>query len=182
MRSGPVDAYGQDPLAAPGGFAPLGGPVLGGAGRVTLSRTGGGAGFGTYALLYTTRLVPGGGVEAIIAASRPEDTDPAWALQHPRPYGPQASEKRPLMRWAAALDEQLKADSAADYRVRLAVDLVRIGHNTRTNPPPGSVDLPLATWEMTTEPHRARQQEVTAGYAGHTAARMGRLVAAAKGE
>ncbi|GGT54393.1 hypothetical protein GCM10010271_67830 [Streptomyces kurssanovii] len=42
-----------------------GGQPLIGTGRVTLLRTGGGAGFGTYALLYTTRPVPGGGVEAI---------------------------------------------------------------------------------------------------------------------
>lgn len=160
-----------------------GGQPLTGTGRVTLSRTGGGAGFGAYALLYTTRLVSGGGVEAIIAAARPEDTDPAWGLQHPRPYGPQASEKRPLMRWAAALDEQLKADSAADYRVRLAVDLVRIGHNTRTNPSPYAVDLPLAAWEMTTEHHiELVSRKWPTGYAGHTAARIGRLVAVAAKE
>ncbi|MBT2393385.1 hypothetical protein J7E87_29190 [Streptomyces sp. ISL-1] len=159
-----------------------GGQPLAGTGRVTLSRTGGG-GFGAYALLYTTRLVPGGGVEAIIAAARPEDTDPAWGLQHPWPCGPQASETRPLMRWAAALDEQLKADSAADYRVRLAVDLVRIGHNTRIIPPPGSVDLPLAAWEMTTEHHiELVSRKWPAGYAGHTAARIGRLVAVAAKE
>ncbi|MEU4496940.1 hypothetical protein AB0F96_26730 [Streptomyces sp. NPDC023998] len=60
-----------------------GGQPLAGTGRVTLSRTGGGAGFGAYALLYTTRLVPGGGVEAVIAAARPEDTDPAWGLHTP---------------------------------------------------------------------------------------------------
>ncbi|MGW0556681.1 hypothetical protein ACWDZ6_21130 [Streptomyces sp. NPDC002926] len=117
--------------------------------------------------------MPGGGVEAITAATRPEDTDPAWGLQHPRPYGPLASELRPLMRWAAALDEQLKADSAADYRVRLAVDLVRIGHNTRINPPPGSADLPLATWEMTTEHHiELVSRKWRTGYAGHTTAHL----------
>ncbi|WP_326647424.1 MULTISPECIES: hypothetical protein [unclassified Streptomyces] len=73
------------------------------------------------------------------------------------------------MRWAAALDEQLKADSAADYRVRLAVDLVRIGHNTRIHPPPGSVDLPLATWEITTEHHTdLASGKWPTGYASHT--------------
>ncbi|MDQ0946006.1 hypothetical protein [Streptomyces sp. V1I1] len=87
------------------------------------------------------------------------------------------------MRWAAALDEQLKADSAADYRVRLAVDLVRIGHNTRINPPPGSVDLPVATWEMTPEYHiELVSRKWPTGYAGHTAARIGRLVAVAAKE
>ncbi|MEU7039264.1 histone-like nucleoid-structuring protein Lsr2 [Streptomyces sp. NPDC046237] len=40
-------------------------------GAVTLLRTGGGAGFGAYALLCTTRPGPGGGVEAIVAAARP---------------------------------------------------------------------------------------------------------------
>ncbi|MGI5401268.1 hypothetical protein ACQEVG_17795 [Streptomyces sp. CA-135486] len=124
--------------------------------------------------------MPGGGVEAIIAATRPEDADPAWGLQRPRPYGPLANKKRPLMPWAAALDEQLKADSAADYRVRLAVDLVRRGHNTRVNPAPGSVDLPLVTWEMTTGHHiELVSRKWPTGYAGHTAARIRRLVAVA---
>lgn len=122
-------------------------------------------------------------VEAIIAAARPEDTDPAWRLQHPWPYGPQASERRPLMRWAAALEEQLKADSAADYRVRLAVDLVRIGHNTRIIPSPHVVDLPLAVWEMTTEHHiELVNRKWPTGYTGHPAARIGRLVAVAAKE
>ncbi|MDH2394108.1 hypothetical protein QCN29_36330, partial [Streptomyces sp. HNM0663] len=80
-----------------------GGQPLTGTGRVTLLRTGGDAGFGAYTLLYTTRPVPGGGAEAIVAA-RPEDTDPVWELHRLQRYGPQASEKRPLMRWAAALE------------------------------------------------------------------------------
>ncbi|MDH2393972.1 hypothetical protein QCN29_35535, partial [Streptomyces sp. HNM0663] len=81
-----------------------GGQPLTGTGRVTLLRTGGDAGFGAYTLLYTTRPVPGGGAEAIVAAARPEDTDPVWELHRPQRYGPQTSEKRPLMRWAAALE------------------------------------------------------------------------------
>ncbi|NGN63139.1 hypothetical protein G5C51_04355, partial [Streptomyces sp. A7024] len=61
--------------------------LLEGAGRVTLERIGGGAGpdWGAYALLYTTRPLPGG-LEAVIAAAPPEQLNPAWGLDRPRPY------------------------------------------------------------------------------------------------
>jgi hypothetical protein len=65
-----------------------GGQPLTGTGRVTLLRTGGGASFGAYALLYTTRLAPDGGVEAVLAATRPEDTDPVWGLNRPQRHEP----------------------------------------------------------------------------------------------
>lgn len=160
MAALPVDADGGEPLT--------------GTGRVTLLRTGGGASFGAYALLYTTRPVAGGGVEAIVVAARPEDTDPVWELHRPQRYGPQASEMRPLMRWAAALEaERRKSESQAAYDQRLAQTLIRIGHNSRSIPPPGLVDLPLATWEITTE----HLIHLTARHLGHTVARIGRLVA-----
>jgi hypothetical protein len=57
------------------------GELVAGTGRVTLFRTGSGSGFGAYAMLYTTRSVPGGGVEAIIAATLPEDTDLLWGVR-----------------------------------------------------------------------------------------------------
>lgn len=156
-----------------------GGQPLTGTGRVTLLRTGGGAGFGAYALLYTTRPVPGGGAEAIVAAARPEDTDPVWELYRPQRYGPQASEKRPLMCWAAALEtDRRKSESQAAYDQRLAQTLIRIGHNARSIPPPGLVDLPLATWDITTE----YLIHLTARHLGHTIARIGRLVAVAAKE
>ncbi|WP_329583657.1 hypothetical protein [Streptomyces sp. NBC_01361] len=149
-----------------------GGRPLTGTGRVTLLRTGGGAGFGAYALLYTTHPIPGGGVEAIVAATRPEDTNPAWGLHHPQRYGPQTSETRPLMRWAAALEaDQRKSESQATYQQRLAGALVRIGRNARIIAPPALVDLPLATWEMTTD----QLVHFPDRHLGHTTARIGRL-------
>ncbi|MFE2693634.1 hypothetical protein [Streptomyces mirabilis] len=147
-----------------------GGELLAGTGRVTLSRTGGGAGFGAYALLYTTRTLPGGGVEAVIAATRPEDTDPAWHLADPQPHGPQTSETRPLLKWAAALNERKKNEPAAGYRERLAIALVTTAWTTRIVPPPDAVDLPLAAWEMETE------HLISVSYASHTAVRIGHLV------
>jgi hypothetical protein len=160
------------------------GELLAGTGRVTLLRTGGGAGFGAYALLYTTRSVPGGGVEAIIAATCPEDMDPRWGLNRPQRYGPLASEERSLMRWAAALDyEKRKSETQAAYDYRLAERLVRTAHTGRIIPPPGSVDLPLANWEITTEHVISLvTKQSSAGYAGHTIARIGRLVAVAPKE
>lgn len=143
--------------------------LIAGTGRVTLSRTGGGADFGAYALLYTTRPVDGG-VEAIIAATRPEDTDPAWNLVEPAPYGPQFSEPRPLMAWAAALNEAKAKGSVDFYTVRLARALLTTAWSTRMVPPPDAVDLPLAAWEIET------QHLVPVEHAGHTVARIGRLI------
>jgi hypothetical protein len=140
-----------------------------GTGRVTLTRTGGGAGFRAYALMYTTRPVDGG-VEAIVAATRPEDTDPAWELAEPHRYGPQGSETRPLMAWAAALNEAKANDRGDAYTLRLAQALVTTAWSTRIVPPPGAVDLPLATWEIET------QYLVPLRHAGHTAVRIGRLI------
>lgn len=134
-----------------------------GTGRATLSRTGGGAGYGAYALLYTTRPI-NGYVEAIIAATRPEDTNPTWNLATPRRYGPQTSETRPLLSWAAALN-----DPRADIE-RLAQALLTTALSTRTTPPPGTIDLPAATWTVET------QRLVPLVYAGHTAVRIGRLI------
>ncbi|MBL1086815.1 hypothetical protein JK359_33460 [Streptomyces actinomycinicus] len=140
-----------------------------GTGRVTLSRTGGGADFGAYALLYTTRPVDGE-VEAIIAATRPEDTDPAWNLAEPHRYGPRTSETRPLMAWAAALNEAKANDRGNAYADRLAKALLTTAWSTRMVPPPGTVDLPLAAWEIET------QHVVPLWHAGHTAVRIGRLI------
>ncbi|MGW4784940.1 hypothetical protein [Streptomyces sp. NPDC004230] len=122
---------------------------LTGTGRVTLSRTGGGGGFGAYALMYATRPVAGG-VEAIIAATRPEDTDPAWALEQPTRDGPQASESRPLMAWAAALNEAKAKDRGNAYARRLAEALLITAWSTRMVRQPRAVDLPLAAWEIET--------------------------------
>ncbi|MFC7261519.1 hypothetical protein [Streptomyces lutosisoli] len=130
----------------------------------------GGAGFGAYAVPYTTRPLSGGGVEAVIAATRPEDTDPAWQLAEPQPHGPQTSETRPLLKWAAALNERKKNEPAAGCRERLAVAQVTTGGTTRIVPPPDAVDLPLAAWEMETE------HLISVSYASHTAVRIGRLV------
>ncbi|MFI6658085.1 hypothetical protein ACIBL8_21480 [Streptomyces sp. NPDC050523] len=143
--------------------------LIAGTGRVTLSRTGGGADYGAYALLYTTRSV-GGGVEAIVAATRPEDIDPAFNLTEPAPYGQQFSETRPLMAWAAALNEAKAKEPVNGYTARLARALLTTAWSTRMVPPPGSVDLPLAAWEIET------QYLVPYQYAGHTAVRIGRLV------
>jgi hypothetical protein len=144
--------------------------LIAGTGRVTLSRTGGGADYGAYALLYTTRPVDGG-VEAIVAAARPEDTDPAWNLAEAHRYGPQASETRPLMAWAAALNEAKANDRGNGYVERLATALLTTAWGTRMVPPPGAVDLPLAAWEIET------QYLVPLRHAGHTAVRIGRLIA-----
>ncbi|MFD7445830.1 hypothetical protein [Streptomyces sp. NPDC059909] len=153
---------------------PDGGQSLAGTGRVTLLRTGGGAAFGAYALLYTTRPTTDGGVEAIVAATRPEDTDPAWQLHRPQRHGPQAGESRPLTRWAAALEpDKRKSETQAAYNQRLAQTLIRIAHNARSIPPPGLVDLPLATWEITTD----HLIHLAGRHLGHTVARIGRLVA-----
>ncbi|MFJ2007935.1 hypothetical protein [Streptomyces chartreusis] len=140
-----------------------------GTGRVTLSRTGGGADYGAYALMYATRPVDRG-VEGIVAATRPEDTDPAWHLAEPHPYGPQTSEPRPLMAWAAALNPPRTKDPADGYTARLAMALLTTAWSTRMVPPPGAVDLPLAAWEIET------QYLVPLRHAGHTAVRIGRLI------
>ncbi|MFF7764264.1 hypothetical protein [Streptomyces griseorubiginosus] len=143
---------------------------IAGTGRVTLSRTGGGADYGAYALLYATRATAGG-VEAIVAATRPEDTAPAWNLTQPAPYGPRFSEARPLMAWAAALNEAKAKDGADGYVVRLAKALLTTAWSTRMVPSPTAVDLPLAAWEIET------QYLVPLQHAGHTAVRIGRLIA-----
>jgi hypothetical protein len=142
---------------------------IAGTGRDTLSRTGGGADYGAYALLYTIRSVDGG-VEAIVAATRPEDTDPAWNLTEPAPNGPQFSETRPLMAWAAALNEAKAKEPAGGYTARLVRALLTTAWSTRMVPPPGAVDLPLAAWEIET------QHLVPLQHAGHTAVRIGRLL------
>lgn len=143
--------------------------LIAGTGRVTLSRTGGGADFGAYALLYATRPVDVG-VEAIVAATRPEDTDPAFNLTEPAPYGPQFSETRPLLAWAAALNEAKAKDPSNGYTARLATALLTTAWSTRMVPPPGAIDLPLAAWEIET------QYLVPLRHAGHTAVRIGRLI------
>ncbi|MFD7709495.1 hypothetical protein [Streptomyces sp. NPDC059786] len=142
---------------------------IAGTGRVTLSRTGGGAGFGAYALLYTTRPVDGG-IEAIVAATRPEDTDPAWRLAEPRRYGPRDGETRSLMAWASALYEP-RNESAAAHTERLAKALLTTALSTRLVPPPGAVDLPRAAWKVRSH------YLVPLEHAGHTAVRIGHLIA-----
>ncbi|MFI9588256.1 hypothetical protein ACIHCQ_42225 [Streptomyces sp. NPDC052236] len=153
--------------------------LLTGTGRVTLARTGGAApGWGAYALLYTTRLLDGR-LEAVIAATRPADTDPAWDLHHPRPYGPKHDETRPLRNWAAATNPpQAKTENAAAYNERLALFLLRVGFAARLVPPPAGVDLPLAQWEVQVEGAITLTpvKGGTHGFASHSVVRIGRLI------
>ncbi|MBP5866108.1 hypothetical protein [Streptomyces caniscabiei] len=152
---------------------------LTGEGRVTLTRTGGAApGWGAYVLLYTTRQVDRRR-EAIIAAARPTDTDPAWGLHEPRPHGPQGNETRPLRAWATAVTPPKgKAESVAAYNERLALHLLTTGYSARLVLSPTSVDLPVALWEVEVDgavdlpPVKDRQH----GFAGHHTVRIGRLI------
>lgn len=167
------------PAAAPSRPDPGRGRLTG-TGRVTLTRTGGVApGWRAYVLLYTTLTTDAGQLHAVIAATRPADTDPGWGLQTPRPYGPEGEEDRRLGQWAAAATSpQAKGESAAAYTERLATYLLRVGHSARIAGGPTTVDLPVAQWEIDTDttvhltPTKGRRD----GYGGHDAVRIGRLL------
>ncbi len=105
------------PTSAPG--------TVSGAGRVTLSRAGGGAGpdWGAYALLVTTRPV-GDGAEAVIDYCAPDDPllDPAWELHHEQACGPAGGARRPLGDYAAAANvPRGRSESLPAYGQRLAL-------------------------------------------------------------
>jgi hypothetical protein len=165
-------------VALPPTGAPARDGRLSGTGRVTLARTGGGAGpdWGAYAPLYTTRLLDGR-LEAIVAAAPPQDTDPAWGLHHPRPYGPTGSATRSLWAYATAANTaQAKSENPAAYEQRLATYLLRTAFSARMTPPPHVVDLAVAQWEIRTERVVTLAKAGTPGYAGHFFVRIGRIL------
>ncbi|MGK4586204.1 hypothetical protein [Kitasatospora sp. HPMI-4] len=159
---------------------------LTGAGQVTLSRTGGGAGpdWGAYALLYTSRPLPGGGSEAVIGYCPPDADllDPAWDLHQQRPYGPAGTATRPLGDYASAsTPARTKSESPASYSQRMALFLLRIATATRVNASsPHVIDLPWAAWTLATEQHvvlAVDPDHPHRGWACHHQVRVGRLIA-----
>ncbi|MFI9365975.1 hypothetical protein ACIG5E_33730 [Kitasatospora sp. NPDC053057] len=154
-----------------------------GAGRVTLSRVGGGAGpdWGAYALLYTTRPV-GGRTEAVIGYCAPDDPllDRAWGLHQQRPYGPAGTARRPLGDFAAASNPARgRSESPAAYGQRMALFLLRIATATRLVHSPRITDLPWADWSLATEQHvhlAPDPDHPGRGWAGHDQVRIGRLL------
>ncbi|MFP8945218.1 hypothetical protein ACLIYM_27795 [Streptomyces fenghuangensis] len=84
-----------------------GGRATAGTGRVTLARTGGGAGpdWGAYVLAYTSTLLPDGTRAALVAATVPDDPalDLAWGLRlAPTRWSTASSARRPVWEYAAA--------------------------------------------------------------------------------
>ncbi|MFB7672216.1 hypothetical protein ACFC26_12450 [Kitasatospora purpeofusca] len=163
------------PAAAPG--------TVSGAGRVTLSRTGGGAGpdWGAYALFFTTRPA-GEGTEAVIGYCAPDDPllDPAWGLHQEQPYGPAGIARRPLGDYAAAANAARgRSESPSAYDQRLALYLLRIAAATRLVHFPRIADLPWADCTLTTEQHVRLvldPDHPTRGWAGCHQVRVGRLL------
>ncbi|MGE7436997.1 hypothetical protein [Kitasatospora sp. NPDC001175] len=155
-----------------------------GAGRVTLSHAGGGAGpdWGAYALLYTTRPVDGR-TEAVIGYCAPDDPllDPAWGLHQQRPYGPAGIARRPLGDYAAASNPARgRSESPGAYGQRMALFLLRVATATRLVYSPRITDLPWAAWTLATEQHVLLAPDPDhpgRGWAGHHQVRVGRLLA-----
>ncbi|MEV6133184.1 hypothetical protein AB0M05_41400 [Streptomyces violaceusniger] len=152
-------------------------PILG-TGRVTLARTGGGAGpgWGAYILLYTSQPQPDGGRAAIIATTAPDhpDLNPAWGLHRPATrYADPDTATRPLWDYAAAANTPQGREAADRYELRLALYLLGTALAPRLVPRPTAVDLPAAAWEIA--PYRTIHLPPGAN-AGHTAVRIGRLV------
>ncbi|MEE1783076.1 hypothetical protein PUR71_09120 [Streptomyces sp. SP17BM10] len=155
-----------------------------GAGRVTLLRTGGGAGpdWGAYALLYTTRPADGGLTEAVIGYCAPDADllDPAWGLHEQRPYGPAGTARRPLGEYAAAANPPRgRGESPGAYGQRIALFLLRIASASRLVPSPRIADLPWASWALATEQHVVLAPDPDhpgRGWAGHHQVRIGRLL------
>ncbi|MGW4806423.1 hypothetical protein [Kitasatospora sp. NPDC004272] len=155
-----------------------------GAGRVTLLRTGGGAGpgWGAYALLYATRPADGGLTEAVIGYCAP-DADllhPAWGLHEQRPHGPAGTARRPLGEYAAAANPPRgRGEPPGAYAQRLALFLLRIAAASRLVPSPRITDLPWASWTLATDQHvhlTPDPDHPGRGWAGHHQVRVGRLL------
>lgn len=149
---------------------------LAGTGRVTLARTGGGAGpdWGAYILLYTTQPQPDGGRAAIIAPDHP-DLNPAWGLHQPANlHADPGTATRPLWDYAAAANTPQGREPSPRYELRLALYLLDSALGPRLVPHPTAIDLPEAGWEIV--PYRPIPLPPGAAHAGHTAVRIGRLV------
>ncbi|MGW4651344.1 hypothetical protein [Kitasatospora sp. NPDC004289] len=164
------------PATAPG--------TVTGAGRVTLSRAGGGAGpdWGAYALLVTTRPADDGtSTEAVIGYCAPDDPllDPAWNLHQEQPHGPAGTARRPLGDYAAAANAARgRSEYPAVYSQRIALYLLRVATATRLVHSPTITDLPWADWTLTTEHHvhlTPDPDHPTRGWAGCHQVRVGRL-------
>ncbi|MGW2543810.1 hypothetical protein ACWC5I_23760 [Kitasatospora sp. NPDC001574] len=157
--------------------------AVSGAGRVTLSRAGGGAGpdWGAYALLFATRPVDED-TEAVIGYCAPDDPllDPAWELYQEQPYGPAGTARRPLGDYAAAANvPRGRSESLPAYGQRLALYLLRVATATRLVHSPRITDLPWADWTLTTEQHvhlTPDPDHPTRGWAGCHQVRVGRLL------
>ncbi|WP_031511545.1 hypothetical protein, partial [Streptomyces megasporus] len=130
-----------------------GGRPAAGTGRVTLARTGGGAGedWGAYVLAYTSTLLPDSTRAALVAATTPDDPalDPAWGLRlAPTRWSAAGSARRPVWEYAAAATPPKGAtEPVARWEQRLAVYLLIAALAPRLIPTRASVDLPAATWQ-----------------------------------
>ncbi|MEU3464785.1 hypothetical protein ABZ721_33155 [Streptomyces sp. NPDC006733] len=162
----------------------LAGRMLAGHGRVTVARHGGGAGpdWGAYVLMVTIRRLNAQHTEAVIAATAPEDVDPAWGLHRPLSHGPTGSSRRPLLEYAAASlppTPRGRTHHAGAHQQRLQF-LLRAGLALRLSAAsqPGTIDLPWALWEIRVE-HTGPLLTLTGstvGYGGHSTITIGRLI------
>jgi len=151
-----------------------------GAGQVTLVRHGGGAGpdWGAYVLLVTTVRLPGGGTEAVIAATAPDQVHPGFGLHLPRPYGPTGNARKPLWEYAAAATGAASRTENGPGAQALAEYLLRIATSARISGGPTTLALAWARWEIRTEQHLqlAPVPGRAHGWGGFATVRIGRLL------
>ncbi|MEE1943278.1 hypothetical protein V1L54_28390 [Streptomyces sp. TRM 70361] len=155
-----------------------------GIGRITLARTGGGAGpdWGAYVLAYTSTLLPDGSRAALVAATTPDDPalDPAWGLRlAPTRWSDPGNARRPVWEYAAAAAPPKSAtEPVGRWEQRLAVYLLTAALTPRLIPTRATVDLPTADWKATID----RTVHLDVPHAGHTRVSIGRLTACAPKE